>query len=172
MTAPTLILGGVPISLVAGLELRQTYQTIGGVETLRLTDGAAVRQEHWSRLRTVVQGTGWAPEALETVDYSAAQILDCIAPRAVSGPGNVLTLPAARRADAGHQPLGFALLGGLPRSVGLSITGDQATLETVAGASAYVCWYYPRLTVFADRPEAVFDRAAGAWTWILEAEEI
>ena len=170
MGAPLLELGGVQVPLAAALGLQQSYEPLGGWTLLRTLNGAALKQQHWLKLRTVLSGEGWVPEGLQALDYSASMTLKCVAPRALASASNVIVLPAARRADA--APFGFAVMAdGSLRDTPGSLAVDTLTLTVVAGAVRYVAHYYPQLTVFAEPPRSRFDLAGGAAGWGPTAED-
>jgi len=172
MSTLALVLGGISIPVIAGLDLQQSYEAIGGWSVRRMMSGAAVRQTHWERLRTRITGTGWLPEGLHLLDYAAALTLDCIAPRSVVSATNTATLPSARRPDASVYAYALTALDGHHVQTGVVVIGDAATADAVAGAVQYRFVYVPRLQVFAAAPSSEFDRDRGEWRWSLEAEEI
>ncbi|MTD34100.1 hypothetical protein [Paludibacterium denitrificans] len=83
MNDQTLMLDGVPIPILAGLDLSQSYEEIGGKTLLRTRSGKAVSQARWKRLKTTVQGGGWIPAPLAGLDTAVPHTLDCIVPRVV-----------------------------------------------------------------------------------------
>jgi hypothetical protein len=93
-------------------------------------------------------------------------------PNGVTAATNSVTLPAARRSDADHDPVGFALVGDelVPTNIG-SIIANVATLDVVAGATAYEVWYWPELTVAVVRNTAK-GQQDNSYQWTIEAEEI
>lgn len=171
MPAPLFELGGVQVPLAAGLDLQQSYEPIGGWTLLRMMNGAAIKQQHWQKLRTSVSGEGWIPEGLQALDYSAAMTLKCVAPRALASASNVIVLPAARRADA--APFGFVVMAdGSLRDTPGSLAVDTFTLTVVSGAVRYVAHYYPQLSVMAEPPRTRYALAGGIAGWSLDAEEV
>ena len=97
----------------------------------------------------------------------------------------MLTLPAARRTDAGFVPIGYALItpdGGDamldPRwqPADVALAGDVATVTPATGALQYQVWYWPQVTVFATRPQVEWvGQPAGSghsYSWSLEAREV
>lgn len=167
-----LIIGGVEVPQLAGLDLSQSYAPVdGGSAVVRTLNGSAVKMTSWTKLRTEITGGGWVPPGLESLDYSAAIVLDCIAPRVIFSASNVATLPTVRRPDA--TPYVFALTSdGRHVSTDVVVVADTATAVPVAGAVRYLFHYYPRLTVFASLPRESFDSATGSATWAFDAEEV
>ena len=173
-------LGGIRVAIEAALNFSQTYEPLGGTARLRLMSGAAVQQVWWRRLRTVLTGDGWWPPGLDGLDYDGPLTLLCAQPRTLQAASNVLTLPAARRSDAGYTPQGYAVVRGQSAQVGggdlvatpLALAGDVATLDVVAGAVGYQVAYWPALTVVADPPTVSGDVATATHRWTLTAEEV
>lgn len=169
----SLIVGGLVIPALAALDLVQTYEPIGGSSLLRMMSGAAKKQTHWQKLRTRISAGGWVPPGLAGLDYAASMQIACIAPRAIDGAGTSIAIPAARRADAGYTPRGFAYLAsGLQVETTIGLAGNTATLGAVAGAASYSVEYWPLLTVFADPPVITGDVRRANHSWELSAEEI
>lgn len=169
----TITLGGIEIPLLAGNEVRQSYEVIGGVARRRMLNGAALQQTHWTKLRTTISGTGWLPDGLAALSYASSLTLRCAAPRSIRSASNVITLPTARRTDTGYAPTGFAIPTGGASAVATSCTvvSHVATLGVVSGTAWYEVRYWPELTVYATPPSVQFDRNRGEWAWSIEAEE-
>lgn len=165
-------LGGVVVPIHAGLGLNQRIESAGGSTSLRLSGGALIKQTAWSKLRVTLSGDGWSPPGLGALDYSATLVLKCGLPDSVSSASNVITLPASRRTDAGYLPFARAHLADGWQDTPVSITGNDATCTAVSGAIAYSVWYFPQLTVYADRPAVEFDGAGAAAAWELVCEEV
>lgn len=178
-------IGGIKVSPQGALTFRQTYLVEESAAVLRLAGGGAIKQYSWQKLAVSTQGTGRYPPGLDALDYSQPLLMLCAEPREVTGTSNVLTLPAARRVDAGFVPIAFALVtpdggDGLldPRwqPAEVAVAGDVATVTPVAGAVAYQVWYWPEITVFATRPQQDWSgQPAGsghAFSWTLEAREV
>lgn len=167
----SLILAGVAIPLHASLQLRQVYEPIGGSSVLRMQSGKGLKQTHWRKLRTTLQGQGWIPPGLAGIDYSQPMIMSCIAPRAVTRGSTVIDIPADRRGDTGYEPAGWAQVGDAWVSTPLVMNGDQATLTAVSGADLYMVMYYPQITVLTDGPQEDDTIDTAAYSWSLAAEE-
>ena len=166
-----LIIAGVTVPHIAGLELTQTYSGLQGSERLRTMDGTAIQQTRWNgKLATTIRGSGWMPAELGAIDWAVPVELRCIAPRAVASQSNVIALPAARRSD--EEPIGYALTGSGWVQTGIAVASDVATLVAVAGATAYRVHYLPQLQVFANPVSESGDLAGGNFGWSLEAESV
>ena len=168
-----LTLNGIPLSFEATRDVDQTYEPIGGIATLRFANGAALRQARWRRLRTTITASGPLPAALAAVDWDSPVTLGCIGPRGITQAGNVFTLPAARRADAGAEVFAHALLAnGTSQAASVALVGHVATVTPVSGAIGYTCYWHPLITVLSDGPRERFDLTQGGGGWEITAEEI
>lgn len=167
-----LILGGAVVPLHAALGLRQTYEPIGGSVVLRMQSGAALKQRHWRKLRTSIQGDGWMPPGLVDLDYDGPLLLSCVKPRSIVTPATVATIPSARRSDAGYQPRGWALVGEQWIDTAVAMNVDEATLTPVVGASQYKVDYYPEFMVVTEGPQEEGDLGSASYRWTLVAEEV
>lgn len=172
MSLRTLEIGALKLPLRARDELEQRYEEIGGRARLRFSDGTGLVQQAWSRLRTTISGQGNVPPGLAMLDTVGTQTMKCIGKRSVAG-GTSITLPAARRADAGSEPRAWAQVGdtGVVETA-LSIAGNLATLTPVAGAELYWVDYWPQLTVICDPVEETRDANGATTRWTLTAEEV
>ncbi len=171
MNAHDIIIGGLRIAFDSAYGLTQTYEEIGGSIVHRMLDGSAVKQQHWSKLRTVIEGRGRIPPGLESLDYTASIVIDCMAPIALANTSNnVFALPTARRTD--WAPAGYAIVSGrLVRSI-CTVVANTATVGIVSGAQGYQVLYWPKLTVLAGRPQQGYDGRAAEGSWTLTAEEV
>lgn len=172
MTWKTLIIGGIEIPLHAmSDDFSQDYDEEAGIGDMRLSDGSLVIQRAWPasgvKLVTSLGAAGSLPAPLDGLDRGVAHEVSCARHRviAVAAPGLSVTLPAGRRSDTGHTPVGYAAVGGLLVPTALSIVGHVATFTAVAGAQHYQAHYWPkfsgRITHKASgRPW----QAAGGWT--------
>lgn len=172
----TFILANLQMVFENHLELSQSYNIEQAARVTRHADGSARKQTAWGgKLKTTLSGSGWIPPGLSMLDYSASMEMSCIAPRGVTGTSNAITIPAARRADAGFEPWAIAHVDGARVDTVIeSIDGsDLATLTAVSGASHYTVFYYPKITVFADPPtQQEHDVMADNFRWQLEAREV
>lgn len=169
----TLEIGSVVVPPQARLEFSQTYTELNGQTFRRTADGSGVLRSVWSgKLRTTIAGKGWIPSSFDNLTAGASLTLKCAMPRSVSGATTTITLPAARRSDSGHTPVGFALLGEEQvESAITDITDNVATLTTVTGATGYRVLYLPQLSVVLT---SVTTKALseGVFDWQVEAEEL
>lgn len=176
----TFEIGGITIPISSAHELSQSYQPLGGFQTIRMMDGGLVKQQNWEKIATTISGEGVIPPGLESLDYCSALLMKCAAPRGVTSTlPTGIAVPPARRTDPGFSPIGCAWI---PRtdepSLGqwvtttISIISDVATLGVVAGATQYRVEFFPEITVFADRPQQDVDVHGANHSWTLEAEQV
>lgn len=163
--------GTFELPALAGFDLSQRYEPLGGESILRAVSGRGILQRTWRKTRVVTSGAGWVPPGLQSIDNGGQLALACIRPRTV--PAVLLTrqatLPAARRADTGHVPYGLAQLAdGQTVEAAATLLGDVATVAAVSGAVAYQVGYYPLLTCWVRRPI----ESGPGFLWEFEAEEV
>lgn len=168
----TLVIGNVVVPVQSARSVIVAYEDFGGFTwpPLRMQDGAGVMQQSWAKLRLRISGDGIVPVAFAGLSRTAQHVLKSPASRSVHGDTNVITVPAARRADTGYVPRGFAVVNGLYYATPLSMAGDVATLTAVPGASGYGVIYWPQLSVFIAVSQSV-DSAKSGHSFVLEAEE-
>lgn len=166
--------GTLEIPLLASLEIEQTYPPIGGEALLRTVSGDGIKQMTWRKTRIVTTGSGWLPAGLDTIDTSATLAIACVVPRIVPAvfATRQATLPAARRADAGHLPWGVAVMPDNSVIVTpATMAGNVATLDAVANAVSYKALYLPLITCWAMRPTDSGTPGDAAYRWGITAEE-
>ena len=166
--------GTLEIPLLAALDIEQTYPPIGGEALLRTVSGAGIKQMTWRKTRIVTTGSGWLPAGLDTLDTSAALAMACVVPRTVPAvfATRQATLPAARRADAGHLPWGVAVMPDNSVIVTpATMAGNVATLDAVANAVSYKALYLPLITCWAMRPTDSGTPGDASYRWEITAEE-
>jgi len=174
----TFELGSVIVPIHSAFELSQTYEPLGGFTTIRMLNGAALKQQNWEKIGTNVQGRGTIPSGLEGLDYSAAQLMKCAATRAVTAFSTSIVIPAERRSDAGFIPTGWAYVDpegknrGLWQETPIGIVVDTVTLTAVVGALNYQVRYFPEFSVFAEKPSQNIDVHPSDQSWTLEAEQV
>jgi hypothetical protein len=169
----TFILDSLQLVFENHLELSQDYDEEQASRITRHSDGSARKQTAWrGKIKTTLNGSGWIPPGLEALNYSASMEMSCIALKSVTSASNVITLPAARRADAGYEPFAIAHVnGGRVDTVINSLVANVATVEDVNAATHYTVFYYPKITVFASVPQQRHDVMTDTYTWSLEARE-
>jgi hypothetical protein len=64
-------LDGQVIPIRAGLKVSQTYEQLGGRQLFRARTGKARLQSHWSKVKTVLSGSGWNVMPFAGIDQTA-----------------------------------------------------------------------------------------------------
>jgi hypothetical protein len=179
MPITTLELDGIAVPTESILEFDQDYTDLAGETFVRTADGSGILRTGWTgKLATVITGKGWAGRALANARRGASYTLRCAIPDAVDSLTTTVTIPSARRADSGHVPIGFGLVGDHFVATEISnlaalnaASTDDATLTAVSGASAYRVHYWPQLAV-----RITVNTCRGAsdarYAWRLEAEQL
>ena len=175
----TFELGDVVVPIHSAFTLSQNYATLGGYTTLRMLDGAAVKQTNWQKMSVATSGTGTIPHGLEMLDYTQQLVMKCAAVRGVVSSSNAMAIPAERRTDVPFQARGYAYLDADGKNRGewvdtviTDLTGNIATLQSVANATQYRVIYYPEIIVFCDPPSQDTDVHGAAVSWSLQAEQV
>jgi hypothetical protein len=163
------IIGGVTIGLDASYQISQTYENIGGRSLRRKLNGSGALQSNWSKVRTVIKGSGHFPEGLSGLDYTASISISCMAPKSIWSATTTIVLPAARRSD--WYPHAYAVVGDRTVETSLTIVTNTATLTAVSGATGYLCAYYPTMTVYAEPPSLEFNGRGVVTGWTFTGEE-
>lgn len=168
-------IGSIEIPQHASFDMDQTYERFGSVAPpLRTANGTGIQQYVWSKIRTTISFGGWSPAGLDAIDYTVQQALACISPRSVNANiSREAILPAARRADSGYLPFGWAFMadGGRVETPCVLI-GNTATLDAVTGAVSYQAVYYPLLQCWLQRPVESFSRGDASFRCELIGEEV
>ncbi|WP_213662856.1 hypothetical protein [Stutzerimonas stutzeri] len=144
-----IMLGGVPIVPHAGAP-EQSEEAIGGSTVLRMSDGAAVKMQHWQRTGGTISGTGLMPPGLDGLDYSQPLELRSMQVSNIVGAGPAFTLTSTPRPD--HAPWAHALVDGRWLRTACSYNAGVVTVTPVAGATDYQVSWLPVYSVFANRP--------------------
>ncbi len=162
------LLDGLPLGPLAGLEVSQTYERIGGASLYRGRSGRGRKQTHWQKLKTTLSAQGWMPAALAAVDESVPHVLDCLQPRSLIGIGRQFALPVCR---PDVEPVGYAVVAEQLVQTGVAVAGNTATLAAVDGAAHYQVLYWPRLTGFVTVSENGSPGQANfGWELVLEEQ--
>lgn len=170
----TLEIDGIIVPQETFLSFDQQYDDIEASSWARVASGAGILRVHWTgKLRTEISGNGWAASLFAGLQKGVAHTLKCAVPRAVDATAGTITLPAARRSDSGHEPVGYALLsdGRLIETEITDISADVATLTEVEGAVGYRVEYWPELTVHILRNTCKYSSKSNDYAFEIEAEE-
>lgn len=174
----TFELGTVIVPIHSAYELTQTYEPLGGYATIRMLNGAALKQQNWEKIGTTLSGQGLIPSGLEGLDYSVEQLMKCAAPRAVTAFSTSIVIPAERRSDVGFEPTGWAYTDpegknrGVWQETAIVIVVDTVTLTPVVGALNYQVRYFPEFMVFSEKPNQNISVHPSDQNWSLEAEQV
>lgn len=146
-------LGGVPIPILALLPSGQTFDPMTRETIHPMGDGSSEKQVlagSVGKLRTTIRGEGPIPPGLDGLDFTGPLLLKSGAGREITSTSNVITIPSARRGDAGYVPWGRAFVNDKPISTPVAMSVDEATLTIVTGASAYQVLWYPQFNVLVE----------------------
>lgn len=165
-------LGGCSIAICAGIEFSQSYESINGTMLFRTQSGKAVKQTHFIKLKTVLQGKGWMPTGLDSLDYSNPLLLKCAVPLSLGSKSNKILLPVNRRNDVGYATKGYGLVDGNLIESKLIIEDDFAILARLNHAASYQIQYYPELLVYAEPPQVHGNITSAEFSWSLTCEEV
>lgn len=174
MALPPLMLGGVPIVLHAGAP-EESIEPIGGNSLLRMSGGAAVKQQHWSRSAGSINGAGWMPPGLDGLDYTGPLELRSTKVQNQAGAGPTFKLAGTPRPD--YAPWGMALVGrdwvDVPSSYEPGEDGAPGvlTIPPIPGATLYMASWLPVFSVFANKPGGSQSAATANHSWSITWEE-
>lgn len=169
----TLEFDSIIVPMQSMIEFDQDYEDIKAEDFRRTADGAGhLRALTWSKLRTTISGSGWVPTAFAGLSAGATYTIKCATPRSANSATTSVTLPAARRTDGDHTPIGFALVGiELIETPITGIVANVATLTSVSGASGYRVHYWPQISAVITSMKGRGGSAAN-FDFSIEAEEV
>lgn len=167
-----LFLNSVEIGFDSSHSISQQYAPIEATTVLRMSDGSALKQTAYSgKTRITTSGTGRNPLPTDGLNYASQIAMKCVDPVTEYSASNTITLPASRRSDV--DSIGFAVVNGRSVRTSISISGNTATLTTVAGATGYEVIYYPTFNVFIKKPQTgSTTRTLNSRSWSFEAVEV
>ena len=167
-----LIVDGLTVPIWSSTEFTQVIEPVEAVYQSRKKNGGLVQRTLYTgKLRTTIDGGGLAPAGLDNINTGTSTTIHCIEPLSITSPVRIIDIPSNWRSDAGSEPHGFAEVGGALVSTDVTMNVDEATLDAVAGATAYQVRWYPILTVICRPLRKTLNRGVGH-RWTLEAEEI
>lgn len=169
MSLPMVMLGGVPIVPHAG-SVSQSITPLGGPEIVRLSGGVGVPMTHWERSAIALSGSGWMPPGLDGLDYTQPLELRCTKQLSIVSTSTSFVINGTPRPD--FAPWALALVGRDWVEAEVALSGANAEVTPVTGATAYqVCWM-PMFTVSAKRPQGDMDPSAATHGWQINCEEL
>lgn len=154
---------GLALVAVAAVGLAQSY-TPTPKFIARTMDGTAKAQTNYTKLETVISGSGWMLTGWEALDLTDSVVLSCAEARTISDVSNVITIPAARRSDVAVR--GFGVINGVPVSTPVNVVADVATLTVIGGESHFIVGFYPEFSAFVELVQN------GRQSWTLTAREV
>lgn len=161
----TIMLGGVPIVAHAGAP-EQSEEAIGGSTVLRMSDGAAVKMQHWQKTGGTITGAGLMPPGLDGLDFSQPLELRTTQVSNIVGPGPTFTLTSTPRPD--QAPWAHAFLDGRWVRTPCTTLDGVVTVTQVTGATHYQVSWLPVYSVFASKPSKA---QSSSHTWSIPWEE-
>lgn len=166
MAVPKLIIAGREILPHSG-RIVETVTAVDAGSTVRRTrSGNAVKSTHFVKYTGVISGSGFIPSGLSSIDYSLPILLKSTKLENDTGETNVFDLVGTLRDD--FTPEGYALLDGMLISTPVTMSGNEATLDLVSGATRYEVRYFREYTIFAVPPEQSQDTSHD---WLLTWSE-
>lgn len=165
-----IIIDNIILDNVAGFEIKQSYRTLNDGIVLRMIDGTGIKQNSWTKVETVISGSGWVPDGLQNVDFRSSVVIDCIEPISITQASNVFTLPTNRRSDVTPYALAYTSTGWV--NTASSLVTNTLTATTVSGATAYMGIWFPKLTVFCNSPAYNLDTSSGTFNWSITGQEV
>ncbi len=168
MALPQIMLGGVPLVLHAGAP-DESVEPIGGNTLLRMSDGTAVKQQHWAKSAGTISGSGWMPPGLDGLDYTQPLELRSTKVQNMVGDGPEFSLTGTPRPDV--APWAQAMIGRDWVAVPCTYADGVVTVPPVEGATLYQASYLPVFSVFANKPGGSQSSATASHSWTINWEE-
>lgn len=171
-----LMIDGIAVPLRAGLQMRQIWQHEEAMTDERMADGSLRWQVFGApKLQATFSASGIIPAPFDDPEWlrSAPRLVSCIRPRGVyaTGAAPTVTIPAARRSDAGSEPYARAFIGEQVIRTPVAMAGNDATPTPVPGATRYQVLYFPEFSAHVRLQQIEVD-PAGLAAWRLVAREV
>jgi len=163
-------IGALVIPEIAGFDVNIAYSAITSRSILRAKNGNAIIQSRWRKLGISITGAGWLPDGLDGLNIDVVADIHSTAWLSVSSASNIITIPRAFRTDD-YTPQGIAIVGDQTVQSSVALSGSQATVSPVAGASLYQILYCPVITAVIVEITRDFDQQNNIWRWSISAEE-
>lgn len=165
-------IGDFEMPVLAALDIEQKYDVVKRESIFRTISQLGKKQAVPARkMKISTSGSGWIPAGLGAIDTNQQHLLACITPRILPADGvsRQATLPAGRRADAGHIPYGMAFFSSHYWQLSpATLVGNVATVTAVPDAVRYAVGYYPLVLCWIQEPT---DNGPDP-SWSFEAEEV
>jgi hypothetical protein len=141
---PSLIIGGVNVSVVSWLDFNQSIEPISGASVRRMTNGAAFKMGQWRKYRISLSASGWVPPPLLAVNYDASFVIE-------------LPFPVSLN-TAESLPSGWS---------SRSSPWTEKTITDQDGKSVRIV--YPKMTVIAEAPsQRIGMDGVPSWEFVCE----
>lgn len=135
-------------------------------------------QRNWGgKVRTVIEGQGRLPDGLVSFgseDPRIPHLISCFEPMDLHTTSTSILLPAAnRRVDMYEfNPVGYGISqDGNLIPTKATVVGDNITLTSVTGATAYKLMYWPVLYAFIVSIQHTGDAKKNIFGWRITAEQ-
>jgi hypothetical protein len=163
-------IGTVEIPDIAGFEVNFNYTKITPKQILRTKNGNGIIVSRWQKLGISISGSGWIPDGLDGLDENVVVDIHCTAALSKISASNIITIPRTFRTDD-YTPQGIAFINGEIIETPVALSGSDATLTIVPGATQYEVLYWPIVTSLISLIDRQFSEQGGIWNWSVEAEE-
>lgn len=145
MASPNLIIAGVPVSVIAALDLTQDMEREDGSSFSRMAAGQGFKITFWEKRRIRVSAQGWIPPALHGIDYRAPFVAEF------------------------SKPLALAIGEPIPDGItARSAPWGERTVIDQSGASVRLLFF--KMTVFSSGPRVSGGRGLDT-SWEIEFRE-
>lgn len=168
MSLAPIMLGGLPIVAHSGAP-EETIEPIGGNAVLRMSDGSAVKQQHWSRMSGSISGQGFMPPGLDGLDYTQPLELRSTKVQNMVNASPTFVLIGTPRPDV--EPWAQALVGEQWVPTPSTFEDGQLTAVAVPGASLYQASWLPVYSVFGNKPSGSQSTGTAMHSWTFNWEE-
>ncbi|UOF76761.1 hypothetical protein [Caudoviricetes sp.] len=168
-----LIINDRPISQETQVTVSQTLAPMALGVVHRMQDGSVRTQRNavGSKLTTNISVAGWCADGLGDFDALTPFDVACIQRLSIRSTSNIIVLPHTYRVDTGYSPQGAAVVDGRLITSAIAMDGQEATITTVGGATAYEVMYYPIITFVSSTGIQRSDDLTNNFSWTLQAEQ-
>jgi len=163
-------IGSIEIQDQSGFDLRVARSQFPPKSILRTKNGRGIDTSRWSKTHLSFVGSGWIPDGLHSLNLEQQVDIHCIDWLSTSDTSNVITIPGTFRTDD-YAPQGLAFVNGDMKPTAVTLSGSEATLTLIPGATVYHVSYCQILSSIITLIDRQFDEDNGVWNWSLEVEE-
>lgn len=165
-----ILIGTLPIPDISGFKTNTAYRRIGPKTLFRSLNGTAIIATRWQKLGFTLSGSGWIPEGMDSLDEDVAVDFHLTGWRSTSSASPIITIPRTFRVDE-FTPVGYAFVVGEAVDTDVTLSGNEATLTTVVGASQYQVKYCPIINSVITKIDRQHNQESNTFSWSIEAEE-